>query len=177
MTTLRRQLALRYSIIVGVCLLLLAGLAYHEFVTEPWHREQLGIPEAPETWWIELVEVFFYGMIPVILTVGWWSVRKTLNPIDELTRGVERIHADNLDEPLPRANTGDEVDRLTKVFNEMAGRLNQSFQQVREFTLHASHELKTPLTVMRAQLELELSEDKSLTSTQRAWMESQLDEV
>ena len=51
---------------------------------------------------------------------------------------------------------GDEVDRLIEAFNTMAARLDQSFQQVREFTLRASHELKTPLSVMRGELETAL---------------------
>ena len=50
---------------------------------------------------------------------------------------------------MPRTGNGDELDRLTEVFNAMTARLNSSFQRIREFTLHASHELKTPLTVMQ----------------------------
>jgi signal transduction histidine kinase len=54
---------------------------------------------------------------------------------------------------------GDELDRLTKVFNAMTRRLDDSFQRVREFTLHASHELKTPLTVIRHELDAALHDD------------------
>ena len=66
---------------------------------------------------------------------------------------VERVHADNLRQALPRTGTGDELDRLTGVFNDMTRRLDQAFQHTREFAMHASHELKTPLTVMRAEYE------------------------
>jgi signal transduction histidine kinase len=175
--TLRRKLALRYASIVGVCLLLVVGLAYHEFVTEPLERKALGIPELPEAEWGEFAEVFFYGMIPLVLGIGWWLMRRTLNPLKELARGVERIHAGNLREPLSHSGKGDEVDRLTEVFNAMTARLDQSFQQIREFTLHASHELKTPLTVMRAGLETHLRDAGALAPGQPEWAQAQLDEV
>ncbi len=175
--TLRRKLVLRYAAIAAVCLLLVVGLAQHEFVTEPAERQALGIPELPETAWTEFAEVFLYAMIPVVLGVGWWLLRRTLNPLKELARGVERIHAGNLREPLPHSGTGDEVDRLTEVFNAMTARLDDSFQQIREFTLHASHELKTPLTVMRAELETRLRDAGALPPGQREWAQAQLDEV
>jgi signal transduction histidine kinase len=176
--TLLRKLTLRYAAIVGVCLLLLGGLARHEFIAEPAQRQAMGIPELPESWWGEYAEVFFYGMIPLVLGCGWWFLRKTLAPIDRLADSVERVHADNLHEPLPRSGTGDEVDRLTASFNDLTRRLDQAFRQIREFTLHASHELKTPLTVMRAELGAALR-DAELQSTpaQCEQLHSLLDEV
>lgn len=175
---LRTKLALPYGAIIGVSLLLLGGLAYHEFVTEPWLRQSYKIPEPPETVFTEYVEVFFYGMVPVVLAAGWWFVRRTLAPIDTLAQRMERIHADNLQEPLPRTGAGNEVDRLTDVFNAKTARLNQSFQQIRQFTLHASHELKTPLTIMRIQLETMLAEEEAnLSPAQVEWIECELHEV
>lgn len=89
---------------------------------------------------------------------------------------VARTHERNLRQQLPRAGNGDEVDRLTEVFNGMTARLDQSFQRIREFTLHASHELKTPLTVMQGELETACREE-ALTNAQRERLLSQLDEV
>jgi signal transduction histidine kinase len=175
--TLRGKLAVRYATVVVACLLLLAGLAWHEFVNEPELRRQLGIPESPENFWIEIVEVFFYAMIPVVFGVGWWGMRRTLLPISTLAEAVERVQADNLREPLPRTFDRDETDRLTEVFNAMIARLDQSFRQIREFTLHASHELKTPLTIMRVQLETMLQDERSLLPEHRDWAECQLNEV
>ena len=175
--TIRKQLALHYTMIVGVCLLLLGGLVHHEFITEPRQRKALGIPELPETIWGEYAEVFFYGMIPLVMTGGWWLMRRTLAPISALADAVERINAGNLREPLPRFSQGDEVARLTEVFNSLAARLDESFQQIRYFTLHASHELKTPLTIMRIQLETMLQEEKALSPEQVEWLECELDEV
>jgi signal transduction histidine kinase len=103
-------------------------------------------------------------------------MRKTLQPIAALTRAAERINEHNLTQHLPRTGNGDELDRLTEVFNAMTARLNQSFTRIREFTLHASHELKTPLTVMHAELETAL-QDPSLSPPRRQQLESQIDEI
>ena len=175
--TLRQRLAFRYALIVAACLLLLAGLAYHEFVTEPRVRKEMGVPKPSGSTWGEYAEVFFHGMIPVVLGCGWWLMRRTLAPINALARGVEHIHAGNLREPLPRSHNGDEVDRLTEVFNAMTTRVDRFFQQIRQFTLHASHELKTPLTAMRLHLETVLREAESLPPKQRQWMLTQLEEI
>ena len=175
--SLKQRLAKRYAAIVVVCLLLLGGLAYHEFITESAMRQRLGIPELPEDEWAEFAEVFFYGMIPVVLGFGWWLMRKSLAPIDALAQGVERFHAQNLNERLPRSFRDDEVDRLATAFNSMAARLEQSFSQIREFTLHASHELKTPLTIMRAQLGTLLANPAALSAADREVLHGLLDEV
>jgi signal transduction histidine kinase len=77
---------------------------------------------------------------------------------------------------LTRSGNGDELDRLTEVFNAMTARLDGSFQRIREFSLHASHELKTPLTIMRGELETALREE-NLIPVQRERVLSQIDEI
>ena len=175
--TLRRRLGLRYSVVVAVCLLCLGGLTYHEFVREPRMLKALGVQEPPGNELGEFAEVMLYAAVPVTFACGWWLVRKSLTPIDELAQGVERFHVENLRQRLPRTHNRDEVDRLAVAFNAMAARLEQSIQQIREFTLHASHELKTPLTVMRAQLETVMREAEKLPPEHREWMHGQLDEI
>jgi signal transduction histidine kinase len=63
------------------------------------------------------------------------------------------------------------------VFNSMAARLDVSIQQLRHFTLHASHELKTPLAIMRIQLGTMLEGKSDLNAEQIEWLECELDEV
>lgn len=122
--------------------------------------------------------IFQVGLPAVVLGLlgGWWLTRKALGPVAALTDAVEKIHDRNLREPLPRSGNGDELDRLTEVFNAMTARLDDSFQRIREFTLHASHELKTPLTVMRGELETALHEEQ-LTPAQTERLLSQMDEI
>ena len=175
--TIRKQLALRYALVTGVALLLLAALVHHEFIVEPRQRKAFGIPDYPESFFSEYAEVFIYGMLPLVLGGGWWVMRRTLAPIALLTHEVEQMQANNLQRCLPRTHSGDEVDRLTEVFNSLAERLDNSFQQIRHFTLHASHELKTPLAIMRVQLGTMLQNEQALTPEQKEWLECELNEV
>ncbi len=176
--TIRTRLALWYTGILFVGLSLVGGWAYYEMVIE--HpgvtRVLAGEGHTPVQ---EFGEVVLYGGLPALvlaLVGGWFLMRSALRPVTELTRAVERIHADNLSERLPRSGNGDELDRLTEMFNSMMARLEGSFLRVREFTLHASHELKTPLTVIRSELETALNEE-SISAPERERSVSLLDEV
>jgi signal transduction histidine kinase len=113
----------------------------------------------------------------VALGGGWWLTRKALAPVAALTLAAARVNEQSLHQRLPRTGNADELDRLTEVFNDMTARLDTSFQRVREFTLHASHELKTPLTVIRGELETALHDEKNPASAQSARLLSQLDEI
>ena len=122
--------------------------------------------------------VFQIGLPAIVLGLfgGWWLTRRVLAPMTALTDAAEKIHDHNLREKLPRSGNGDELDRLTEVLNDMTARLDASFQRIREFTLHASHELKTPLTVLHGEMETALN-DAALSSAQREQLSSQLDEI
>jgi signal transduction histidine kinase len=177
MTTLRSQLAFRYAMVVLVCLGFIAWLLHHEFVEEPQWFKQAGVVEPPDAEVSEWIEIGIFIGIPVLFGIGWWLVRRSLKPLGDLASGVERFNAQTLGQRMPRTFSGDEVDRMAAAFNAMAARLEQSFQQIREFTLHASHELKTPLTVIRAQLETSLSRPDAMSADQRAALENLVDEV
>jgi signal transduction histidine kinase len=84
---------------------------------------------------------------------GWWIARKALGPVAEITREAEAITADKLDRRLAAAPVDDEIGRLTRVLNDMLDRLEKGFHQAARFSADASHELKTPLTVLRASIE------------------------
>ena len=122
--------------------------------------------------------VFRVGLPAVVLGLlgGWWLTRRALAPVVKLTAAVEKIHEHNLNTPLLRSGSGDELDRLTEVFNAMTTRLDGSFTRIREFTLHASHELKTPLTILCGETETVLR-DESLSPNEHERAVSQLDEL
>jgi signal transduction histidine kinase len=173
---IRTRLTLWYATILIVSLIVI-GIGTYEQIAEQMryeHRHNLWEHALDET--SEMV--FWVGLPAVVfgLLGGWWMTRKALRPVTALTEAVEKIHDRNLREQLPRTRNGDELDRLTEVFNAMTGRLDGSFQRIREFTLHASHELKTPLTVMRGELETALHEE-NFTPAQKERLLSQIDEI
>ena len=175
--TIRNRLTLWFGGILLVSLVIMAGVLHYEWV-EGQRRIQEG-KQAPDPAWEEVGEIILYSGLPtavLLLVGGWLLLRKSLAPVTALTRAAERIELDNLQERLTRTGTGDELDRLTEVFNAMMARLEDSFSRVREFTLHASHELKTPLTVMRAEIESALR-DGSCGPAQREIFSNQLDEI
>ncbi len=178
--TLRARLTLWYAGLLLLALLLILGWTYYEMFVE--HRTpdtEALLRITGESAMEELGEVFLYGGLPALLVAlvgGWFLMRRALAPVVRLTEAAERIDLDNLKERLPRTEGGDELDRLTEVFNAMMGRLEDAFSRIREFTLHASHELKTPLTVMRAEIESALR-DGSCGAAQREIFSNQLDEI
>jgi two-component system heavy metal sensor histidine kinase CusS len=106
--------------------------------------------------------------------VGYVLARKALAPVDQLRRRTEEITADRLDRRLPVSHTGDELGALAATINDMIGRLERSFAEVRRFTADASHELRTPLTAIRAEAEVALG--RAQTPEQRHLLGSILEE-
>src|SRR5262249_16629691 len=99
--------------------------------------------------------------IPVALALSgvlaYFLARKSLAPMEQLGRSTREITADRLDRRLPVANPNDELGGLALTINDMIGRLEHSFTEIRRFTADASHELRTPLTAIRTEAELALS--------------------
>jgi heavy metal sensor kinase len=175
--TIRNRLTFWLGGILLVSLAAMAGVLHYEWVEQQQRMAEQKL--APEPAWEEVGEiVLFYGVpAALFMLVGsWWLLRKSLAPVIALTRAAERIHVHNLRERLPRTGNGDELDRLTEVFNSMITRLDESFVHIREFTLHASHELKTPLTVMRSEIETALR-DPATAPAQGEIFAGQLDEI
>jgi signal transduction histidine kinase len=176
-TTIARRMGVGYAVLSAVCIALVSWLGYREFVEEPREFAAAGFPGIHGDTLPEVMVVVFLGAVPVMLGLGWWWVCRVMSPLKTLIVAVEKVDLHNLQQELPMSRKDDEVDKLSTAFGAMAKRLDESFHRIHEFTLRASHELKTPLTVMRAHLETALREGKSLPSEQTAWIHGQIDEV
>jgi len=121
-----------------------------------------------------------FGMSVVILTgIGLTSAvlaRRALRPIDEMVTQARQIGERNLAERLPHPGTRDEIGRLVETLNSMLTRLEQSFEVERRFTADASHELRSPISRLRAELEVTLRRPRVAAEYEEA-LRSCLDEV
>lgn len=98
----------------------------------------------------------FPAVIALACAGGAWLSRRALKPVDEITAAARAISIENLSQRLPVPHTGDEIERLTEVWNTMLERLESAVLTLSQFAADASHELRTPLAVIRTSAELAL---------------------
>ena len=103
----------------------------------------------------------FLLAIPLGLLLAWIGgyalARRSLAPVSAMTTRAAAISATSLHERLPAGNPRDELGQLAGVFNELLARLDASFEQQRRFMADASHELRTPVSIMRGEADIALS--------------------
>lgn len=87
--------------------------------------------------------------------------RRALAPVDALVRTARDISGTNLNRRLQTLNTGDELQRLTDTLNEMLERIESAFQKITQFTADASHELRTPVSLIRTEAEVALRRSRT----------------
>ena len=123
--------------------------------------------------------VFLLG-IPLIallsVVFGQALRRSTLRPIHRMQETAQRISATNLSQRIPVPDGGGEMAALAHLLNEMMARLERSFHEVRRFTADTSHELMTPLSIIRLHAE-KLASDPELPAKFRHSVEEQLEET
>ncbi|WP_395752269.1 sensor histidine kinase [Prosthecobacter sp.] len=178
--TLRRRILFYYAATLSVSLVIVAFWSWFEFTEQKEVALRGGVEAASKhNPLVETVEIILLGGLPALLLGiigGSLLMRRALRPIEELTEVLEKTTTSNLAEPVARSGNGDEIDRMSAVFNGMKERLGASFTQTREFTLHASHELKTPLTILHGTLE-QMMADSGTPAAHRERIASMLEEV
>jgi len=99
-------------------------------------------------------------LAPVVLLLaaagGHTMSRKALSPVASLTAEVQRINDRNLDIRLPVPKAKDEISDLSRTLNQMLERIDKAFSSVRAFTGNAAHELRTPISLLRTEIEVAL---------------------
>lgn len=95
------------------------------------------------------------GTLALTAGVGWFLAAKALQPVDRMTRAAHAIGAAaDFSRRVPAPPQRDEIGRLARTFNEMLDRLAQAFATQRRFLGDASHELRTPVTTIRANVDV-----------------------
>ena len=123
--------------------------------------------------------LFLSMSLAILAGIGLTSAllaRQALRPIDRVVTRARRIGEANLADRLPHPGTHDEIGRLVETLNDMLRRLERSFEVQRQFTADASHELRSPLSRLRAELEVALRRPRAASDYEET-LRSCLDEV
>jgi len=111
---------------------------------------------------LEQIRVAFTWLIPLGVLLagcgGYFLARRSLAPVAAMGQQAQLIGAANLHERLEVRNANDELGRLARTFNELLDRLDRSFERQRRFISDASHELRTPVSILRGEAEVALSQ-------------------
>jgi heavy metal sensor kinase len=106
-----------------------------------------------------------YLVIPIALVIacvgGYFLARKSLAPVVAMSEKAARMGAQNLHERLPVLNPRDELGYLASTFNDLLERLTRSLEQQRRFMADASHELRSPVSIIRGEAEVALSQARA----------------
>ena len=117
---------------------------------------------------------FFFWLVivaPVALLSsalgGYWLSGSALRPVRDIIKEVQAIEEQSLGMRLGVPETGDEIQLLSETLNGMLGRIERAFRQVKEITMNASHELRTPISVIWASAEIALLNAKPTVESHR----------
>jgi signal transduction histidine kinase len=154
-------------------------LRVSEFLLPPF-EVTVATPMAPVRDVMSGYRKVFFALLVVMLIVsiaiGYALSELMLRPVRVIQATANRIRSDNLNERIPVGDVKDEISRLARFLNQMFDRLETSFSEIRRFTADASHELKTPLSLVRLHAE-RLLVNGNLEPAQKEAVHVQLEEL
>jgi len=124
--------------------------------------------------------LFFLIGIPITLLLagvgGLYLANKALEPVRGVIAKAEQLNPSNLSERLPEHGTDDEIRQLTVTLNGLLGRIEKAFESHEHFIADASHQLKTPLAILRGELDVFRSKPRT-TEEVAAFVNSSAEEL
>ncbi|MDQ6651626.1 MAG: ATP-binding protein [Acidobacteriota bacterium] len=119
------------------------------------------------------------ALATIVLLTGasaLFLTERSIKPLEEITTAAESINSLNLSTRLPVPRMHDQIGRLTRVINQMLGRLDAAFDAQRSFTARAAHELRTPLTILKGETQVALRRERT-TSEYQGLLKSNMEEI
>jgi signal transduction histidine kinase len=116
-----------------------------------------------------LKQILLLGMLlglAIMVTVGWFTSRRALKPLETKIQKASEISAANLDLRLEVPNPEDEIGQLAMAFNRMLDRIQAGFESQRGFVANASHEIRNPLTAIIGEADLLLEKERPIAEYQ-----------
>jgi signal transduction histidine kinase len=101
------------------------------------------------------------GTLLLAVAIGWAMAGRALSPLSRITRAAQQVSDERLGERIALRGPEDELRELADTFDSMLDRLSESFEAQRRFIANASHELRSPLTVIRSEAEVALANPRS----------------
>jgi len=165
--SLRRTLAVRFAATMGAGLLLAATAAYAVAIgpAAGMHRELLML----------LAGIVVVGTCATLVG-AWWLAGSAVRPVHEITEQATRIEAGTLDQPIVAHAETAEYRGLVAVLNRMLERLDLAFRNQQRLTADMSHELRSPLTAMKGEIEVALRAERTPRDYQHV-LHSALEEI
>ena len=121
-----------------------------------------------------------FTLIPILLFItilgGYITIKNSLIPVKKIIDEVKNIESHKLQKRVNSHTKNDEIEELVITFNFMLDKLDESFSKIKRFSNDVSHELKTPITVMRGEIELGLRKNRSNEEYKKV-LESSLVEI
>lgn len=123
-----------------------------------------------------LMTLLGFAIVLLLFFSGRFLARKTLAPVEQMRKQVDAIYEKNLSNRIKSQNSTDELGQLAGTFNDLLQRLEIAFDSQQQFIADASHELKTPLTILRSHWE-KLAAQNEIPIKYRVNIQSDVDEI
>jgi signal transduction histidine kinase len=117
------------------------------------------------------------GLTLLSVAAGWLLAGRALRPLSQITRTAQRVSRERLHERIDLRGPEDELKELADTIDDMLGRLDEAFAAQRAFVANASHELRSPLATMRAEIDVTLANPRATADTYRRSAEAIREEI